>query len=71
MYIRYEMDYLPTDAVTWLLVALSLPTVTYISLYVLSNLRMYLAGPQDLKKKYKATWALVTGAGTGIGSKST
>eukprot|EP00981_Chlorochromonas_danica_P012058 scaffold4399_cov175-Ochromonas_danica.AAC.8 len=24
-------------------------------------------GPVDLKKKYKATWALVTGAGTGIG----
>jgi NADP-dependent 3-hydroxy acid dehydrogenase YdfG len=28
---------------------------------------MYLMGPVDLKKKYKATWALVTGAGTGIG----
>jgi hypothetical protein len=28
---------------------------------------MYYAGPVDLKKKYKATWALVTGAGTGIG----
>lgn len=24
-------------------------------------------GPVDLKKKYKASWALVTGAGTGIG----
>ena len=24
-------------------------------------------GPVDLKKKYKAEWALVTGAGTGIG----
>jgi len=28
---------------------------------------MYYSGPVDLKKKYKATWALVTGAGTGIG----
>jgi 3-oxoacyl-ACP reductase-like protein len=28
---------------------------------------MYLAGPVNLKKKYKAEWALVTGAGTGIG----
>lgn len=25
------------------------------------------AGPVDLKKKYNAKWALVTGAGTGIG----
>ncbi len=24
-------------------------------------------GPVDMKKKYKAKWALVTGAGTGIG----
>ena len=28
---------------------------------------MKLRGPVDLKKKYKAEWALVTGAGTGIG----
>ena len=28
---------------------------------------MYLAGSVNLKKKYKAKWALVTGAGTGIG----
>lgn len=28
---------------------------------------MYLGGPVDLKKKYNAEWALVTGAGTGIG----
>jgi short-subunit dehydrogenase len=28
---------------------------------------MSLLGPVNLKKKYKAEWALVTGAGTGIG----
>ena len=28
---------------------------------------MWIMGPVDLKKKYKAQWALVTGAGTGIG----
>ena len=28
---------------------------------------MYLAGSVNLKKKYKAKWGLVTGAGTGIG----
>jgi hypothetical protein len=32
-----------------------------------TNLYMSLMGPVDLKKKYKAEWALVTGAGTGIG----
>jgi hypothetical protein len=26
---------------------------------------MLLMGPVDMKKKYKAEWALVTGAGTG------
>lgn len=28
---------------------------------------MHLMGPVNLKKKYNAEWALVTGAGTGIG----
>lgn len=28
---------------------------------------MKLLGPVNLKKKYNASWALVTGAGTGIG----
>jgi hypothetical protein len=28
---------------------------------------MMILGPVDLKKKYNAEWALVTGAGTGIG----
>lgn len=28
---------------------------------------MQKAGPVDMKKKYNAKWALVTGAGTGIG----
>lgn len=32
-----------------------------------SNLYMKLMGPVDMKKKYNASWALVTGAGTGIG----
>ena len=34
---------------------------------MLTNAWMYFLGPQDLKKKYNAKWALVTGAGTGIG----
>ena len=28
---------------------------------------MQMMGPVDMKRKYKAKWALVTGAGTGIG----
>jgi short-subunit dehydrogenase len=28
---------------------------------------MLIMGPVNLKKKYKADWAIVTGAGTGIG----
>lgn len=30
-----------------------------------TNVYMKLMGPVDMKKKYKAEWALVTGAGTG------
>ncbi len=32
-----------------------------------TNLYMKLLGPVNLKKKYNASWALITGAGTGIG----
>ncbi len=34
---------------------------------IVTNLYMLHFGPVDLKKKYNAKWALVTGAGTGIG----
>lgn len=39
----------------------------WITLYAGNNLMMWLLGPVDCKKKYNAKWALVTGAGTGIG----
>ncbi len=48
-------------------VALALPTILWVTIYTLNNLYMMLAGPVDLKKKYNAKWALVTGAATGIG----
>ena len=35
--------------------------------FTVTNLYMLAMGPVDLKKKYNAKWALVTGAGTGIG----
>jgi hypothetical protein len=57
------------DMQFYLLAALAMPTLLYVGVYVLTNLYIAYAGPQNLKKKYSATWALVTGAGTGIGSK--
>lgn len=39
----------------------------FIICFKATNLGMLLGGPVDLKKKYNAKWALVTGAGTGIG----
>lgn len=41
--------------------------LTLFPLLLVSNAYMQYMGPVDLKKKYKAKWALVTGAGTGIG----
>jgi len=50
-----------------LLVVFALPTILWLLIYVGSNLYMQKLGPVDMKKKYNAKWALVTGAGTGIG----
>ena len=52
---------------TIVLTLLALPTILWALLYTLNNVYMQQMGPVDLKKKYKASWALVTGAGTGIG----
>lgn len=45
----------------------AIPALLWVVIYTATNLYMLLLGPVDLKKKYKAEWALVTGAGTGIG----
>ncbi|CAM9254557.1 unnamed protein product [Ectocarpus fasciculatus] len=50
--------------VAWVL---AIPTILWSIIYLATNLGMLLGGPVDLKKKYNAKWALVTGAGTGIG----
>ena len=59
------------DTISICIVALvsvcALPTILWSTLYFANNLYMYIAGPVNLKKKYNAQWALVTGAGTGIG----
>lgn len=46
---------------------LSLPTLLYLALYVLPQIYVGLRPVPDLKRKYNATWALVTGAGSGLG----
>jgi short-subunit dehydrogenase len=44
----------------------ALPCI-WLTIYLLTNFYMILMGPVNLKKKYDAKWALVTGAATGIG----
>jgi hypothetical protein len=39
--------------------------VLWLSIYIATNLYMKFMGPVNMKKKYNAEWALVTGAGTG------
>ena len=51
----------------WLFMLLAAPTCLWLAAYVLPLLYIRLRGTQDLKKKYDAEWALVTGGSTGIG----
>lgn len=39
----------------------ALPTIAWLTIYIFSNIYMYIMGPVDVKKKYNAKWALVTG----------
>ena len=43
------------------LYVLALPTILWLTVYIFTNLYMYMMGPVDVKKKYNAKWALVTG----------
>ena len=51
----------------WLFIVLAAPTCLWLAAYILPLLYIRLRGTQDLKKKYNAEWALVTGGSTGIG----
>ena len=51
----------------WLFIVLAAPTCLWLAAYVLPLFYIRLRGTQDLKKKYGAEWALVTGGTTGIG----
>ena len=49
------------------ILAVAAPTVMWCVTYFLPLIVMKVLGPQDLKKKYQAQWALVTGGSSGIG----
>jgi hypothetical protein len=55
------------DLKTVILLIFAAPTILWLAVYAGTNLYLLKSGPVDLKKKYNAKWALVTGAGTGIG----
>lgn len=46
---------------------LAFPTLFWLISYLIPQIYMAVRPVPDLKKKYNATWALVTGAGSGIG----
>lgn len=45
----------------------ALPTIIWLVAYIIPQLYMVFRPVPDLKKRYNATWALVTGGGSGIG----
>lgn len=49
------------------LTALAFPTAFWLVMYLIPQLIMALRPVPDLKKRYGADWALVTGGGSGIG----
>jgi len=61
-----------TSSSSWTLtlyvaVLLALPTLVYVVGYLIPQIYMCVRPIPDLKKKYNAEWALVTGSGSGIG----
>ena len=52
---------------TLVLCGLASVPMIWLAIYIYANISMILKGPVDLKKKYDAKWAMVTGAATGIG----
>lgn len=54
------------DLLSILVLVLSLSPVLYL---VINSVLPPLLGTQDLKKKYGAEWALVTGSSSGIGKE--
>ena len=67
MFARMEGIVLPPFSEMYIVYSLAAIPCVWVMLYIFSNLSMLLLGPVNLKKKYDAKWALVTGAATGIG----
>lgn len=61
---------LVTESYLWMIAVLavvSLPTILWFVFYTIPQLYMAFRPVPDLKKRYNATWSLVTGGGSGIG----
>ena len=56
-----------SSPVTIVAMLLAFPTVFWYVMYLIPQIYMAFRPVPDLKKKYNAEWALVTGAGSGIG----
>ena len=56
-----------TNTLFYALAALATPTLVYLVAYFIPALYMILRPVPNLKERYSATWALVTGGGSGIG----
>lgn len=56
-----------TCITTYIAYVLALPTLVWLVAYSIPQIYMAIRPVPDLKKRYDAKWALVTGSGTGIG----
>jgi hypothetical protein len=58
---------IPMTPETLVLAILAFPTAFWLVMYLIPQIFMVLRPVPDLKKRYNAEWALVTGSGSGIG----
>lgn len=61
------LDALSSPLATVLLMVLAFPTTFWLVAYLVPQLYMMIRPVPNLKQRYGAEWALVTGAGSGIG----
>ena len=60
-------SFLSSSYATYAAYILALPTLIWLVAYSIPQIYMAIRPVPDLKKRYDATWSLVTGAGSGIG----
>lgn len=66
-YVALIPEIVTMDPSKVLLLIFAIPTILWCLTYFTPIIVMKILGPQDLKKKYGAEWALVTGGSSGIG----